>query len=765
MAKKGVLLILIFWVSSCRPDKKKMPLAETAQINLSPKVEAIFRKMTLDEKIGQLNLIRPAFGVKTGDAVSADFEKKILAGQVGAVLGVQGKQKIRKIQEIAVDKSRLGIPLIFGLDVIHGYKTTFPIPLALSCTWDSLLIQKMARISASEATSDGLMWTFSPMVDIARDPRWGRIAESAGEDPFLGSMVARVMVKGYQGDSLSNPETMMACVKHFALYGAPEGGRDYATVDMSRIRMHNEYLPPYRAAIDAGVKSVMTSFNVVDYVPASANSYLLNGVLRERWGFDGFVVTDYTAINEMTNHGIGDLQKVSQRAIRSNVDMDMVGEGFLTTLKQSIEMGEVSIGQIDIACRRILKAKELLGLFDDPYLYLNGNPENELLSKNNRAFGRKVAAASCVLLKNQNNLLPLSRKSKIALIGPLAHNRRNMLGCWSVAGDSDSAITLMEGLQTEVGADYLLYAKGCNITDNPDLAKKINALGEEVIIDKRTPDELIQEALEVAQKSDVIIAALGEVPNMTGESSSMANIGLQPAQRKLLKALKTTGKPIILVLFNGRPMILTWEQQHIDAMLDVWFGGTEAGNAISDVIFGKVNPSGKLTTSFPVHIGQIPVYHSMLNTGRPNRKTGRKFASNYLDINNEPLYPFGYGLSYTTFKYEHLQLSDSLLISGKTITASVTISNTGPVKGKETIQLYIRDLIGSISRPVKELKGFRKVELKPGEQQVVSFIISSDLLKFYDQHLNYVAEEGDFELYIGGDSAHLLKTKFTLNFE
>lgn len=730
---------------------------------LSPKVEAIFNKMTVEEKIGQLNLLTPG-GTVTGEVVSKGVNAKIKKGQVGGIFGIRGAAKVRQAQKIAVEESRLGIPLIVGMDVIHGHQTIFPIPLGLSCTWDMPLIEATARQAAREATADGLMWTFSPMVDVARDPRWGRISEGAGEDPYLGGQIAQAMVRGYQGNDLSDPTTMVACVKHFANYGAAEGGRDYATVDMSKVRSYNEYLPPYKAAIDAGVGSVMTSFNVLDYVPVSGNKELFTDILRDQWGFDGFVVTDYTAINEMIAHGTGDLQRVSVNALKAGIDMDMVGEGFLKTLKKSLDEGLVAIEEINIACRRILRTKEQLGLFDDPYRYIDEErAKKELLSDGNRAFAREVASKSFVLLKNENNLLPLSKKGKIALIGPLADSRRNMLGTWSVSGDHSKAVTVIEGIKSAVGnTAEILYAKGANISDDPAFAKRVNAFGTEINIDKRDPDLMIKEAVEAANKSDVIVAVMGEAADMSGEASSLAYIGLQPSQDKLLKALRATGKPIVLVLYNGRPMTLGWESENMDAILDVWFGGTEGGHAVADVLFGDVNPGGRLTTSFPVAVGQIPVYHSMLNTGRPDYGSRSKFKSNYLDIPNDPLYPFGYGLSYTTFEYGEMTLSDTILTSSNQLAASVTITNTGRRSGSEVVQLYIRDVVGSISRPMMELKGFEKINLDAGESQKVIFTINKEMLKFYNSDLNYVNEAGEYELMIGKNAGELEKKRFML---
>jgi beta-glucosidase len=730
----------------------------------SQRVEALLAQMTIDEKIGQLNLPTPG-GAVTGAAVSEGVEDKIKAGAVGGIFGIRGAAKIKQAQDIAVNDSRLRIPLIFGLDVIHGHQTTFPIPLGLSCSWDMQLIEKTARMAAREATADGLMWTFSPMVDIARDPRWGRIAEGSGEDPFLGSAIAQAMVRGYQQTDLSDPTTMIACVKHFANYGAAEAGRDYHTTDMSRIRMYNEYLPPYKAAVDAGVETIMTSFNVVDYIPATGNQWLLTEVLRNQWGFDGYIVSDYTSVNEMVSHGMGDIQQVSALALNAGLDMDMAGEGFLNTLKKSLEEGLVSEKTITDACRRILLVKEKLGLFDDPYRYIDvERAEREILSTENRDFARSVAAQTFVLLKNEDGFLPLSKNGTIAIVGPLADSRRNMQGTWSVSGDHAKSVTVIEGIRNVVGSRAeILYAKGANISDDPVFARKTNAFGPEIVIDERSPEDMIKEAIDISMKADVVIAIMGEAADMSGEASSVSVLGLRKSQKRLLKALKETGKPIVMVLYNGRPMELVWENEQMDAILDVWFGGLEGGNAVADVLFGDVNPSGKLTTTFPYHLAQIPIYHSHLNTGRPyDGKESSKFLTHYLDIPNEPLFPFGYGLSYSTFEYSGIELSSNSMMKDGSVVASVTVKNTGGFDGKETVQLYIRDLVGSISRPVKELKGFQKISLTAGEQKKVSFEITEQLLRFYNSELEHVSEPGVFEIMIGPNSRDVQKVRFEL---
>ena len=718
-------------------------------------VDALMKKMTLDEKIGQLNLLTPGGGIVTGSVVSSDVEAKIKSGNVGGLFGVIGVDKIRKAQELAIKTSRLHIPLIFGSDIIHGYKTTFPIPLGLSCSWDIAMVERSASIAASEATADGLSWAFSPMVDIARDPRWGRIAEGAGEDAYLGSKIAAAMVKGYQGNNFDAKNTLMACVKHYALYGAAEGGRDYNTVDMSRVKMYEYYLPPYKAAVDAGVASVMTSFNEVDGIPATANKFLITDVLRRQFGFKGFVVTDYTAINEMVNHGIGDLQTVSARALNAGVDMDMVGEGFLTTLKKSLKEGKVTLQQIETACKRILEAKYKLRLFDDPYRYCNASrAAKEILSNDKRKAAREFAEHSFVLLKNNNQTLPLKRSGTIALIGPLANNKSNMLGTWAVSGDAQLSIPVLDGLKNIAGNNVnILYAKGANITDDTALAKKVNVFGEKADIDKRSSEEMIIESINVANRSDVIVAVIGEASEMTGEASSRSEISLPQSQTNLLRALVKTGKPLVLVVMSGRPLTLSWENENATSILEAWFPGHEAGNAIADVLFGNYNPSGKTTISFPRNVGQIPVYYNHKNTGRPQPGGDwQKFYSNYLDAPNDPLYPFGYGLSYTTFSYSNVTVSSYHPKGNQSITAKVRVSNIGKYPGEEVVQLYISDPVASITRSVKDLKGFKKIMLQPGEWKDVSFTINTGDISFYNTDLKRIWEPGEFIIQLGTNS-------------
>lgn len=740
--------------------------AQSADAKMKTFIDALMKKMTLDEKLGQLNL--PGAGdITTGQAQSSDIGKKIKEGKVGGLFNIKGIDKIRDVQKVAVEQTRLKIPLIFGMDVIHGYQTGFPIPLALSCTWNMEAIEASARIAATEASSEGICWTFSPMVDICRDPRWGRIAEGAGEDAFLGSLIAKAMVKGYQGSDLSKSNTIMACVKHYAMYGAAEAGRDYNTTDMSRLRMFNDYLPPYKAAVDAGVGSVMASFNEVDGVPATGNKFLLTDVLRKQWGFKGFVVTDYTGINEMMDHGMGNLGQVSAMALKAGVHMDMVGEGFLTTLKQSLKDGAVTQQDIDNACRLILEAKYKLGLFEDPYRYCNASrAATEVYTAESVAKARAIAAESFVLLKNQGEHLPLKRSGTIALIGPLADTKSNMPGTWAVSTDPEKAVTVREGLTKALGANgKLVYAKGSNLMSDSLYEVRATMFNRSLLRDGRSEEDLRNEALAIARNADVIVAALGEASEMSGESSSRTDLDIPDVQKRLLVELLKTGKPVVLVLFAGRPMTIKWEQEHVPAILNVWFGGSEAGNAIADILFGDVNPSGKLTTTWPQNVGQIPIYYAHKNTGRPlpDGKWFEKFKSNYLDVSNDPLYDFGYGLSYTNFEYGPLELSAKQLKGNQILTARITITNKGTRKGKETVQLYIRDLVGSVTRPVKELKGFQKFELAPGESRNVSFQIKPDELKFYDMNGKWDWESGDFQIMVGSDSKNLRSVNVTWN--
>lgn len=726
-------------------------------------IDNLMSKMTVEEKIGQLNLVTGGEAT-TGSAVSTDVESKIKAGNIGGIFSISTPERIRKAQELAL-QTRLKIPMIFGMDVIHGYRTSFPIPLGLSASWDMGLIEKSARVAAQEATADGICWTFSPMVDISRDPRWGRIAEGSGEDPYLGSRIAEAMVKGYQGNDLSAKNTMLSCVKHFALYGAAEGGKDYNTTDMSRVRMYNEYLPPYKAALDAGAGSIMASFNEIDGIPATANKWLLTDLLRKEWGFKGLVVSDYTGVSEMIDHGLGDYQTVSAKALQAGTDMDMVSEGMLNTLKKSLAEGKVSINDINRACRLILAAKYDLGLFDDPFRYCDENrAKTEIYTTETRQAAREAATKSFVLLKNKGNILPLNAQQKIAVVGPLVNNKENMGGTWAVSEVKSNSITLLEGLKQVVPAENIVTARGANIFSDPTMDANAAMFGKTTGRDSRSDEEMLYEAVRVSKNADVIIAALGEAAEMTGESSSVSNIEIPENQKALLKALIETGKPVVLVVFTGRPLALTWEDTHVDAILNVWFAGSEAGNAITDVLYGKVNPSGKLSATFPRNVGQIPLYYNHKNTGRPHsgRAGYEKFRSNYMDVSNKPLYPFGYGLSYTTFTYGDIKLDKNSMTDKQTIKASIEVKNIGNFDGEEVVQLYIRDLVGNETHPVKELKGFQKIQLKKGESKTVEFIISVEDLKFYNSNLQFIAEKGDFDVMIGGNSEDVKKASFTL---
>jgi beta-glucosidase len=726
--------------------------AQQSETKMHQFISELMSKMTLDEKIGQLNLTSGGGGVATG---RSGMDSLLINGMVGATGGFSVKF-IRQQQETAVNKSRLHIPLLFGLDVIHGYKTIFPIPLAMSTSWNPELIEKTARTAASEASVNGVCWTYSPMLDIARDPRWGRIAEGSGEDPYLGSLIARAMIKGYQGDNLSANNTIMACVKHFALYGAAEAGRDYNTVDMSHITMFNDYFPPYKAAFDAGAGSAMSSFNVIDYVPSSGNRWLLTEILRNKWGFKGFVVADYDAVGQMRDHGMGDLQDVSALALHAGLDMDMASNGFVGTLKKSLAEGKVSIQDIDQACRRSLEAKYKLGLFDDPYRYCNEERSTkDVLTPENLQLAREVSDRSIVLLKNKTQILPLKKTGSIAVIGPLANDAADMNGCWVMFNDTRRVSTVLDGIKNVGGKDVkVLYAKGSNFTSEPvlmSLGKRFNTKDSDVKEREAQNEALIKAAVDTALKADIIVAVLGEPAVWSGEASSRSDISLPGSQRDLLKALLSTGKPVVLVLVNGRPLTLAWEDENVNSIVEAWHGGLQAGNAIADVLFGDYNPSGKLTTTFPRSVGQIPIYYNYLPTGRPYDPKNN-FTSRYLDITHSPLYPFGYGLSYSTFEYGEIRLSKSQLKGDEKLDVTVSVTNTGKVAGEETVQLYIGDPVASISRPVKELKNFQKIFLQPGDKKDVTMHLGTEDLKFYNSELNYVWEPGEFIIYVGTNS-------------
>ncbi len=740
-------------------------LAQHKEAEMDTYISGLMDKMTLQEKIGQLNL-HPGEDVVTGNPTASRLGAVVAEGNAGGTFNIMGIEKVKALQKLAVEKTRLGIPLIFGMDLIHGYQTVFPIPLGMSASWDIEGIENSARISAREASATGACWAFSPMVDIARDPRWGRMSEGSGEDPYLGSEIARAVVRGYQGDNMKSHDEIMACVKHYALYGAAEGGRDYNTVDMSRQSMYNNYFPPYKAAVEAGVGCVMTSFNTVDGIPATANKWLVTDVLRDQWGFDGFVVTDYESIYEMAKHGVAQLPKAAVMSLTAGTDMDMSSYAFLDHLEDAVKEGKVSMEQIDTAVRRVLEAKYKLGLFQDPYKYIDPEREkNEIYTEENRKAAREMTAKTFVLLKNDRKCLPLKKSGKIALIGPMADNNRDICGTWSMFATPSRYKTLLQSLKDAVGEDAeILYAKGCNFSDDPKLDKWFsphNAYNN----DGRSAEELLKEALEVASESDVIVAAIGEGIQASGESASRCDLRLPATQQRLLEALLATGKPIVMLNFSGRATVMDWEVEHVPAILNVWFGGSETGDAIADVLFGEVSPSGKLTVSMPRHEGQIPIHYNHLPTGRPASKNWddfQVFRSNYIDMPPTPLFPFGYGLSYTDFDYSNLELSSTQLERHGTITATVTVTNTGDFTGDEIVQLYIRDLEASISQPMKLLKHFERISLRPGESRKVSFEIKPSCLGFYDNDLEYVVEPGEFLIMAGPDSERLSSLKFTL---
>lgn len=710
-------------------------------------IDSLIQKMTLDEKIGQTVLFSSGSDI-TGPTIDNNFIDYLKDGMLGAVFSVPDVKTTIELQKIAVEETRLGIPLLFGYDVIHGYKTIFPISLGESASWDLELIEKSSRIAAEETSAAGFHWTFAPMIDISRDPRWGRVSEGAGEDVFLGNEIAKARVKGFQGDDLSKSNTILACAKHFAAYGAPQSGRDYNTVDMSENELRTTYLPPFKAAIDAGVATFMTSFNDLNGIPASGNKFLLTDILRDEWNFDGFVVTDYTSINEMIPHGYSkDEKQASEQAINAGVDMDMQGGVFLRNLKTLVEEGKVSEEKITAATRRILILKHKLGLFEDPYRYSNEQREKETLYKlEYLKIAKELAQKSIVLLKNKNDILPLEKHQKIAFIGPLVKDESHILGTWIARGDrTGKAISVFEGALSLMGdSDNILFAKGCEIKGN-DKTK-------------------FSEAINVANQSDIVVMVLGESHGMSGEAASRTNLNLPGVQKDLIAEIKKTGKPIVLVLMNGRPLTLEYENEVADAILETWFSGTMGGAAIADVIFGEYNPSGKLTMTFPRNVGQIPIYYNHKNTGRPYKKDGaeQRFRSRYIDVPNSPLYPFGFGLSYTSFQYSDLIINKKEFNFNENIEVTITITNIGNFDGEEIIQLYIQDLVGTVTRPVKELKGFDKIFLKIGETKRVTFLLTFDDLAFYTHDMSFKAEVGEFKVFIGTNSQDVIETSFVL---
>ncbi len=756
---KYIKLLLIGLVLFCCTNIYSQPLQNQTKDQF---INQLMSKMTLKEKLGQLNLPVISGDVVSGISQNTGVVAKISEGLVGGLFNIKGVDKIKAVQKLAVESSRLKIPLIIGMDVIHGYETEFPIPLGLSASWDMALIKKTAEIAAKEASADGISWTYSPMVDISRDPRWGRVAEGSGEDPYLGSLIAKAMVEGYQGN-LQNPNQIMSCVKHFALYGASESGLDYNTTDMSEQRMYNEYFPPYLAAVNAGAGSVMASFNDINGIPATANKWLLTDVLRGQWHFKGFVVSDYTGVSELQNHGMGDAARCGELALNAGVDMDMVSEIFVNNGEQLLKEKKISLETINQACKRILEAKYDLGLFHNPYKYCDETRRNkDIFTPEHRAFARAAAAQTFVLLKNDRNTLPLKPNTTIAVIGPLANNKVNMPGTWSVACKHDASIAVLDGLKQVMGtSNNFLYALGCNIFETELMENRVTPFGKTFNRDNRPTEQILNEALEIAAKSDVILFVGGESAEMSGESSSRSELNLPAIQQETLKKLKSLGKPIVLVLFTGRPLTLAWENQNLDAILNVWFPGTEAGLAIADVLSGQVNPSGKLTMTFPRNVGQIPIYYAHKNTGRPlTGKWFQKFQANYLDIENSPLFPFGYGLSYAQFEYGEPVLSTAILTPQNKIVVKIPVKNNSNYDGYETVQLYIHQKYRSITPAVKELKDFQKVWIKKGETKMVEFELTEQQLRFYNQQLKLVSEAGTGEIMIGSNSEQVKRIPF-----
>lgn len=727
-------------------------------------VDDLLSKMTIEEKIGQLNLHSAAGFISALKVTEEDENVKMLrAGQLGGLYGTGNVEYLTEIQKIALESGH-GIPLIFGMDVIHGHETVMPIPLAMSTSWNMQLIEDATRIAAKEASALGINWVFSPMVDIARDARWGRIAEGGGEDPYLGGEIAKAYVYGYQGrDQKYDENDVMACVKHYALYGAAEAGRDYNTVNLGRQEILNGYMNPYKAAAQAGAGSYMSSFNEFEGIPATMNSFLMDDLLRKAWGFDGFIVSDATAVLEEVAHGIGDLQEVSARSLKAGLDMDMNSDGFVGTLKKSLDEGKVSKADIDRACRRILEAKYKLGLFEDPFKYLKPERNStDVYTKENRDFSRKVAQECQVLLKN-DGVLPLKKNAKIAVVGPLANDGSSMAGTWTMSSHAAESVTILQGIKDAVtNPANVSYAEGSWIFLDRELEEDVKyGMMKTFVPDYPTPplhtvpqERLIAEAVSKARAADVVVACVGEIPALNGEGSSRADISIPDAEVELLKALKATGKPIVLVLTTGRPLTLVWEDENMNAILNTWSEGSEAGHAIADVLFGDVNPSAKLTTSFPRMVGQLPLYYNHKNTGRPHPDYApyKKFTSCYIDVVNAPLYPFGYGLSYTTFEYSEPKLSASEMSLGGNVKVSVDVKNTGSMDGKEIVQLYIHDIYATSTRPVKELKGFQKVDIKAGETKTVEFTLTAEDLSYYNHDLQWVCESGDFEIMVGPNS-------------
>lgn len=757
MKKYLLILLASSLIYSCNKKNMKEDV-------ISNQVDSLMSKMTIDEKIGQLNQFNGSWDV-TGPIMLDDEKNKKKAellkkGMCGSMLNIYSTEHIRAAQKLAIDSSRLGIPMIFAADVIHGYKTIFPEPLAEAASFELGLMEKTARIAAIEASAAGLNWTFAPMVDIARDPRWGRVMEGAGEDTWYGGQVAKARIKGFQGDDLSEVSTIAACAKHFAAYGFAEGGRDYNTTDLSNWRLFNDVLPPFKASVEAGVQTVMSAFNVVLGVPSSGHNYLINQVLKDQWGFDGFVVSDWASISEMQAHGYAkDLEDAARLGLNGGVDMDMEGWAYINHTKELLEKGLITEETINNAVKRILTVKYRLGLFDDPYKYCNADREREMMKKPEYFdVAREIAEKSIVLLKNENNLLPLSKNTKtIAVIGPLADDKDSPLGNWRSQGEKNSAVSVLEAVKKGVNpSTKVLFAKGCDINKNLN-----DGFMEKTILNK-TDRSGFPEAVSTAMKADVVVLCVGETAFMSGEARSKADITLPGVQSDLVKAIKNTGKPIVMLLFNGRPFDLSWESENLNAILNVWHLGQESGNAIANILFGIVNPSGKLPISFPRSVGQIPIYYNAYNTGRPYIDESSIFVSKYMDLPNGPLYPFGFGLSYSTFEYVSIKTDKITYSNNENIIVTVQVKNTSTIDGEEVVQLYIRDLVASTVRPIKELKAFKKLKIKAGELTEITFELTKEELSFYNADLAFVTEPGDFEVMAGGNSRDLIKTAFNI---
>lgn len=741
MKKSSLILIAAFTLilNACGDYN---PVSQ-ADNGLDQKVDSVLTMMTLEEKIGQLTLFTSDMD-QTGAFLRSEYVEDIKAGTVGAIFNAYGSEYTRSLQEMAVNETRLGIPLLFGYDVIHGHRTIFPVPLAEASSWDMDMIRKSAEVAAREATSEGLHWTFAPMVDIARDPRWGRMVEGSGEDVFLGSQIAAERVRGFQGDDLKDLNTLAATAKHFVAYGAAKAGRDYHSVDMSDRKLREVYLPPFKAALDAGAVSVMTAFNDLNGIPATANEYLFKDILRDEWGFDGFVVTDYTAIMELLYHGVAkDEHHASKLALDAGIDMDMQDGFYQQTLADLVESGQVRESQIDESVKNILKVKFKLGLFDDPFRYSSVEREEaEIMKPENIAAARDMARRSIVLLKNENNVLPIDESVKnIAVIGPMADNRRDLIGSWSAAGDWTKSVSLLEGLRKKMPDVNFIHAKGADIEGESRSG--------------------FSDAVTAARQADMVILALGEAYWMSGEAASRSDISLPGVQEELAKEIHKTGKPIAAVLMNGRPLTINWLDENIPAILETWFLGTTTGDAIADVLSGDYNPSGKLPVTFPRNVGQIPIHYDMKSTGRPF-DANNKYTSKYLDVSNEPLYEFGHGLSYTTFDYGPLMLSSQTMQPSDSLRVRVTVRNTGEYEGEEVVQLYLHDKVASVARSVRELKGFQKIKLEPGESKEVEFIITNADLSFYRADMSYGSEPGEFMVFVGGSSSDTQSAEFVL---